>query len=229
MKINFNKSWVIAKINFRHLKLAYIITILTVLSGISNLIQYLFIPSNNKYVDSANYLYMLVILAPIFVPALNFRKIMHLNGKKLDFYWGSLINYCIIAAVVSFLNIVLYLQCKAIFGPNLTVWNLVSLFGWMRHGVAAAFFQQFAFLILAAIAIHTLVSIQTFWFGWAADAILAAVISVFIPIPVLRQSLLWFFNLIIFNDNAFLQIIVCLLLAAVIYSLYLPALQRKKI
>lgn len=229
MNINFNKAWVIAKINFQHLKLAYIITAVTVIAGTSNLIQFLISSTNNKYTDSANYLYLAVILASIFIPALNFKKIMHLNGKKLDFYWGTLINYVIIAAVVSLANIALFLLCKSIFGHILIIWNTVGLFGWISHGVVIAFFQQFLFLLLSAVFIHTLTTIQTFWFGWVTDAVLTAIISVFTPIPVLRQALLWFFNMIIFNSNAFVQIISCLVLSAAIYALDLLVLQRKKI
>ena len=122
MNINFKKSWVIAKINFRYSKLTYIITAVTVLAGTSNLIQYLVFhdQSSNRIVDSANYLYLALILAPIFIPALNFRKIMHLNGKKFDFYWGALINYGIIAAVVSLANIILF------FDMQITLWLAVK-------------------------------------------------------------------------------------------------------
>lgn len=229
MNINFNKAWAVAKINFKNLKLVYIITAVTVIAGTSNLIQYLVNPSNNKYVDSANYLYLAVILASIFIPALNFRKIMHLNGKKLDFYWGTLINYVMISAVVSLANITLFLMCKSIFGTRLIIWNTVELFGWMRHGVAVAFLQQFFFLLLLAIVIHTLTSMQNFWFGWVTDIVLAAIISVFTPIPVLRNALIWIFNMIIFNRYAAVQIISCFVLSTVIYALYLSVLKREKI
>jgi hypothetical protein len=229
MNINFKKAWVIAKINFSHLKLAYIITAVTVVAGTSNLIQFLISPTNNTYVDSANYLYLAIILAPVFIPALNFRKIMHLNGKKLDFYWGTLINYGIISAVVSLANIILFLICRSIFGSRLIIWNTVALFGWLDHSIVTAFFQQFFFLLLSAIVIHTLTTMQTFWFGWVTDAVLVAIISVFTPIPVLRGALIWFFNMIIFNSNVFVQILSCLILSAAVYSLDLLVLQRKKI
>ena len=231
MNINLKKAWVIAKINFRYSKLTYIITAITVLAGTSNLIQYLIFndQSQNTYVDSANYLYLAVILAPIFIPALNFRKIMHLNGKKLDFYWGALINYVIIAAVVSLSNIILFMLCKSILGSRLVIWNTVALFGWMSHGIVIAFLQQFFFLLLAAIFIHTLTTMQTFWFGWVTDAVFAAIISVFTPIPVLRNALIWFFNMIIFNGNALIQILSCVILSLAVYSLDMLVLQRKKI
>lgn len=231
MSINFKKAWVIAKINFSHLKLVYIVTAVTVLAGTSNLIQYLFFNdhSSNTYVDTANYLYLAVILAPIFIPALNFRKIMHLNGKKLDFYWGTLMNYVIIAAAVSLSNIILFMLCKSILGSRLIIWNTVALFGWMSHGIVIAFFQQFLFLLLLAVSIHTLTTFQTFWVGWAADIVIAAIISVFTPIPILRSALVCFFNLIIFNANVAVQMISCLVLAFLFYAAGLLALRRKKI
>ncbi|MFA9380000.1 MAG: hypothetical protein ACERKO_02960 [Acetanaerobacterium sp.] len=229
MKINFNKAWVISKINFRHLKLTYIITAVLVLAGCSNLIQYRIVPTQGAYIDMANYLYAAVVLAAIFIPALNFRKIMHLNGKKIDFYWGALINYAILSAVVSFADIILFLISKAIFGSRFPVVNLVEIFGWLSHGVAAAFFQQFFFLLFTAVFIHTLTTMQTFWFGWVTDVLLIAIISVFIPIPPLRAALVWFFYMIIFNGNALVQILSCLILSAAIYSLDLLVLHRKKI
>lgn len=227
MKINLNKAWVIAKINFQHLKLTYIITAILVLAGCESLIEH-GINSSGKYVAIGNYLYMAVILAAIFIPTLNFKKIMHLNGKKLDFYWGALINYAIISSVVSLTNIILFLMLRAFLDTQLSL-DLVQVFGWISHGVVIAFLQQFFFLFLAAIFIHTLTTMQTFWFGWVTDVVLVAIISVFTPIPTLRSALVWFFNMIIFNGNAFVQILSCLILSAVIYILDLLVLQQKKI
>jgi hypothetical protein len=229
MNINFNKAWVIAKINIKHSKLTYIITVVLVLAGCSTLIQDLIVPSNGIYVDMANYLYIAIILSAIFIPTINFRKIIHLNGKKLDFYWGALINYVILAAVVSLTNIILFLICKVLFGNQLSIANLVQVFGWFSHGVVIAFFQQFIFLLLTAIFIHTLTTMQTFWFGWVTDVVLTAIICVFTPIPPLRATLVWFFNMIIYNSNAFVQILSCLILSVTIYYLNLLVLRRKKI
>jgi hypothetical protein len=177
----------------------------------------------------ANYLYIAIILSAIFIPTINFRKIIHLNGKKLDFYWGALINYVILAAVVSLTNIILFLICKVLFGNQLSIANLVQVFGWFSHGVVIAFFQQFIFLLLTAIFIHTLTTMQTFWFGWVTDVVLTAIICVFTPIPPLRATLVWFFNMIIYNSNAFVQILSCLILSVTIYYLNLLVLRRKKI
>lgn len=223
------KAWTIAKINFRHLKLAYIIATVLVLAGCSNLIQDFFIAPPNGYVDLANYFCVVGILSAVFIPSLNFQKIMHLGAKKMDFYWGALINYGIFSVAVSFANVLLYSLEKNVVGPRFFVLNLVEIFGWFQNGPVLAFFQQFFFLLLVTVFIHTLTTFQTFWIGWAADIVIAAIICVFIPIPILHPVLIWFFNLIIFNANTAVQIISCLVLTLVLYVAGLFALRRKRI
>ncbi len=225
-----NKAWTITKINFSHLKLVYIITGLAVLAGGYNLFEFLTYEyrPHIEFVDCANYVYLAVILAAVFIPAVNFKRIMHLNGKRLGFYWGALLNYVMIAATASLLNIVLFELFQSLFGSKLVIYNLIEIFGWINHGVLLAFFQQFFFLLLLAVAIHTFTSMQTFRIGWAVDIAIIAVISVFTPIPMLRGALIWFFDTIIYQDVA-VQIISCIVLTAGLYALYLPILQRKTI
>lgn len=230
MNVNFNKAWAISKINFRHLKAAYIITICLVLIGIANLILIMAgVNVSSGIVDPGNYAYGAAIFAPIFIPAINFKKIMHLNGKKTDFYWGTLLNYIIIAAVVSFADILLYIVTKNTCSFYGYVINLVQAFGWFAHGIIPAFFQQFFFLLLFEIFIHTLTAAQSFWFGWVADVALVAIISVFTPIPALRSALVWFFYMIIFNPTVMIQIISCIVLSAFLFALYLLVLKKQRI
>lgn len=228
MNVNFNKAWAISKINFRHLKAAYIITICLVLIGIANLILIMArVNVSSGIVDPGNYAYGAAIFAPIFIPAINFKKIMHLNAKKTDFYWGALFNYIIIAAVVSFANILLYIVTKNTCSSYGYVLNLVQAFGWFAHGIVPAFFQQFFFILLFEIFIHTLTAMQTFRFGWFTDVVLVAIISVFTPIPVLRSALVWFFYMIIFNPTVMIQIISCIVLSAFLFALYLLTLKKQ--
>jgi len=223
------KTWMVAKINFRQLNTAYIITCGFILIGVYNIISCLLGLTDNNYVDMGNYLYVLAIYAPIFIMARNFKRIMHLNGNKRDFYWGALLNYGIIAATVSLLNIILFVLTEVVFGSRLVIWNLVAVFGWWNHGVIVAFAQQFFFLLLIETFIHTLTSMQTRWYGWVTDILLVAIISVFIPIPALRNLLVSFLNTIIFHPNVLVQITCCLSLSIAIYGLNLLILQRKKI
>jgi hypothetical protein len=142
MNINFNKAWVISKINFRHLRATYIITGCMLLAGIINLILIMVLSIDSQGIlDPGNYAYAAATFAPIFIPAINFKKIMHLNGKKTDFYWGTLFNYMIIAAVVSFVDILLYIITKNTCSFYGYIINLVQVFGWYTHGIVPAFFQ----------------------------------------------------------------------------------------
>lgn len=230
MNVNFKKAWAISKINFRHLRSTNIITGCLLLVGITNLILIVAqVNVSSGIVDPGNYAYAAAIFAPIFIPAVNFKKIMHLNGKKVDFYWGALFNYIIIAAAVSLVDILLYVFTKNTFSAYGSDLNLVQAFGWFSHGIVVAFFQQFFFILVFEIFINTLTALQTFRFGWITDVALVAVISVFTPIPVLRSALVWFFSMIIFNPLVIVQIISCIVLSAALYALYLLILKMQRV
>ncbi|MEN6313876.1 MAG: hypothetical protein ABFD25_06475 [Clostridiaceae bacterium] len=224
-----NKVLAIIKINFMQSKLAYILTSIIFLLICGNIIIQYGSNPGNRSVSAGNYLYLLIIFAAIFIPTVNFKKFMHLNARKIDFYWGSFFNYIAFSAAVSISNLIVFYTADRFFGTRITIWNLVKIFEWSNNGMMLTFLQQFAFLLLTAVFIHTLTSMQTFWFGWTIDAVLAAVISIFIPIAPLKAVLAGFFNIIIFNNNSCLQIIACLGLSAAIYALNYIVLLRKKI
>jgi len=154
---------------------------------------------------------------------------MHLNGNKKAFYWGAILNYGIIAAGISLIVIIFFVFTKAVFGSQLIINNLVDVFGWWQHGTVIAFFQQFLFLLLIEVFVHTLTSIQNRWYGWVVDGVLLAIIGIFIPVPELRNVLAGFFDMIIFHSSVLTQMISCFALLTISYLLYLPILQRKKI
>lgn len=229
MKSSHNKACSVMKINFRFLLPAYIVTAAFFVVGIYNIISCLTGLTDNYYVDMANYLYTLAVVAPIIIVARNFKKIMHLNGAKTHFYWGALLNYGMIASSVSLLCILFFAATKTLFGSRLIVLNLADVFGWWKHGVIIAFIQQFCFLLLVQAFLHTLTSIQNRWYGWITDGLLAVILCVFIPLPELRRFLINFFDMIIFNSNAMVQIASCLVLSSVFYMLYLLELRRKEL
>lgn len=227
--MNKKKAWVVAKINFRFLLPAYIVTAVLIIIGVWNLIASSTGITGNYYAEMGNYLYALAVFAPVFIAGRNFKRIMHLNGKKCDYYCGCLMNYVVISAAASLLNIILLSISKLLFGSQLVIQSLAEVFGWLNHGVIIGFCQQFFFLLLIAVFVHTLTEMQSFWFGWVTDVLLVAIISVFTPIPMLRGILIGFFNMIIFHPNALVQIICCLVLTVGIYALDLLVLRRKKI
>ena len=229
MKMSRNVAWAVAKINFQHLLPAYIVAAVFFAVGIYNIIACLTGLTDNYYVDMANYLYVLTVVAPIIIVARNFKRIMHLNGSKRGFYWGALLNYCIIAAAVSLLGIIFFVLTEVVFGSRLVILNLVKIFGWWQHGAVIAFAQQFFFLLLVEVLFHTLTSIQNRWYGWLVDGVFVAIICIFIPVPELRKLLVSFFDMVIFHTNAMTQITCCLALSSAVYLLYLPILKRKKL
>lgn len=228
MKNNFSKACSVMKINFRFLLPAYIVTALFFAVGIYNIISCLSGFTDNYYVDMANYLYTLAVIAPIIIVARNYTKVMHLNGDKISFYWGTLLNYGVIASTVSLLCILFFVVTKSLFGSQLIVLNLADVFGWWKHGAIIAFIQQICFLLLIQVFLHLLTSIQNRWYGWIADGLLVAILCVFIPIPELRRFLISFFDMIIFNSNAMIQIASCLVLSSMLYLTYLLELRRKE-
>jgi hypothetical protein len=235
--------WKTAKINLKNLKAPYVITAVTAALLLANLIVYVILTlngvntSDQGFISGGNALWLLPVLAGIHIPAKNFRRTISLGGKSRNFFWGSLECYAILSAVASFFNVLIFctidtfIQKAGYFDANFFFFfvNLVEVFGWIRHGVIAAFFQQFAFLFLFAVFTHTLTAMQDKWYGWAADILLVAIISVFTPIAPLRSALAWFFNLILTHSNSFLQIFACLILATAIYSLNKPIFARKAI
>lgn len=232
-----NKSLVVAKTNFRNLKLAYIITAIVIGCLFIQDIVYIILALFNIYpgassstVGMGNYLYLLILLSAIFIPSLNFRKVMNLGGKRNDFFAGCLINYVIISAAVSLASIIFYYTYESFIMTYYDDWtlNVLYWFGWIKNGPVIAFFQQFAFLFLVASVVHTLTAAQDKWYGWVADLLIVAIISVFTPIAALREALIWFFNMIIFT-TAPVQIFSCLILAVAIYALNKLILARKVI
>ena len=227
----------VAKLNLKNLNVPYWVTGITTLLILVQTIIDMLVINNNTEISVGCYLWLLPVMAAIFIPAKNFRRMLNLGGKRENFFWGSLMAYAILACAVSLVNVVF----SYVFDPLIEavgkvdpvffggIVNLVEVFGWTRYGAVVAFIQQFAFLFLFSVFVHTLTASQDKWYGWAADVLIVAIISVFTPIKALRDAEAWFFNLILFHPNAILQIAACMVLAAGIYSLNKPIFSRKAI
>lgn len=246
--------WTIARMNLKNIRIPYFVTGLVFVAVFVQSIIYLIIAAasgnfgQQLNISSGNYFWLIVLMAAIFIPAKNFRRIVNLGGKRNGFFWGSMITYVVLAGAVSIVNTIFFytferylintgyyigyqafIQNTSLMDNYCVSVNLIELFGWSSNGMFFAFIQQFAFLLLLASVIHTLTAMQGKWYGWATDILIAAILATFIPISVLRPALLAFFNLIIYNSNAFLQITSCSVLAIVIYALSKPILSRKVI
>lgn len=221
---NLKKYRAVAKVNFKCTAwVAYLITGFCLLAGIANVIMAVYFPNlSSGGVAPSNYLYMLCILMPIFIASINYTKLMNIGVKKKVFLWGSAINYIVLSAVISLICIAEFY----LFDVHLPIYNLVGVFGWNTN-IFTAFFCSFAFLLLFQVIVHTLTFMQTKWYGWVADIAIVAIISVFTPIPALRQAEAFFFNLIIFAKPAIVQIAVCLALSAGFYLTNLFYLKKR--
>ena len=227
----------IAKLNLKNIDVPYWVTGITALLILVQTIIDTIIINNNSEISVGCYLWMLPVMAAIFIPAKNFRRIVNLGGKRGNFFWGSLMTYAILACVVSFVNVLFnfvfdpLIETSGGFDPVFLggIANLIEVFGWTRYGAVVAFLQQFAFLFLFSVFVHTLTAAQGKWYGWAADVLIVAIIAVFTPIKPLRDAEAWFFNLILFHPNALLQIAACMILSTGLYALNKPIFSRKAI
>ena len=225
---NIKKVWTVTKVNFRYSTwIAYLVTFICLLGGISNYITAKFVEQDNSITSVGNYLYILCLMAPILLASINYSKLMHIGVNKKTYLKSCIIIYVVFSAVVSLLDIVCYYFIDLPLESEIKqIFNLIKIFNWDTN-VLTAFFCQFAFLFLLQSVVHTLTFIQTKWYGIMADVLIVAIISVFTPIAVLRQAEVFFFYMIIFIKPAIAQIGICLGLSALILWTNLFYMKRR--
>ena len=215
------KALFIAEINLRQIKMAYYITmaifLFTLFTGI---------------VTAGNTLVVLPVIAAIIIPANNFRKIINIGGKRHDFFIGTLFVYALLAAFVALVNLLIFYTANISYPLDYNdgryhfdySYTIIEVIGFFGRGPVVSFIQMFVSLSFLAVLTHTLTSIQGKWYGWVANAAIIITIGILISVfYTLRSALFWFFQ------NAFSQILLCLLLAAAVYALSKPVLERKEI
>ncbi|MBZ2174018.1 hypothetical protein K8M07_01950 [Schnuerera sp. xch1] len=230
-----NRVWIVSKVNIRNQKVAYMITLVAfLLMTIPSIIQVLQAGPNEYFeksylLSSGNMLYVLLLVSPIFICKTNFTRFMHLNGRKVDYIRGTFLTYVILAVVVSIANHIFYFTLDQSWKETFQVINLIEVFGWINNGVFFSFLQESAFLLLLAIFIHTLTTMHDSWIGWIIDLLLIVLFGLSLTISPFIEIRTWFFNLIIFASNAWIQIIVCLMLILPIYKINKYYLGKKNI
>ena len=198
-------------------KISYIVTALVVVCATS---------SGETVLSNGNYTWLLAVFAPFFFVFYDFSRLMHLGASKRDYFFASLISYGLLAFGISLLNTLIHLVIDPAYQAQ-TVINMMDVCRWTENGIVTAGVQQMCFLFLVMVFLHVLLSMQAHWYGWLTDAVLAAIICVFTPIAPLRSVLGEFFSLIMFNPDAVLHIVVCLLLSAALVFAGLAVLRRK--
>jgi len=233
-------SWSVARLHFKNIRVAYIVAgicvglmlVQIIVGVILNAYGIQMNGPDSQSISLAFYLWLMLLIAAIIMPLGNFSRILNLGAKRADYFWGTIESYVVLSGAASLVGVLCnYLVDNPVnkWAQIGTFWTAPGVFGWAAHGPVVAFLQQWAFLLLFAVFIHTLVAAQDRWYGWVADVVIVAIISVFTPIAPLRHAEAWFFNAILFQPNALLQILSCLVLAAAIYALSKPVLNRRVI
>ncbi|EOS58896.1 hypothetical protein C814_02194 [Anaerotruncus sp. G3(2012)] len=198
-------------------KISFIITALVVLCATS---------SGDVVLSNGNYTWLLAVLTPFFFVFYDFTKLIHLGASKKDYFYGCLISYGFLAFCISLVNTAIHLLIDPAYSAQ-TVINMMDVCKWTENGIIIAGLQQVFFLLLAMVFLHVLLSMQPYWYGWLADAVLVAIICIFTPIVSLRGILVHFFQITMFNSNALLHIGICLLLSVMLSFGGLVVLKRK--
>ena len=198
-------------------KISFIITALVVLCATS---------SGDVVLSNGNYSWLLAVFTPFFFVFYDFTRLMHLGTSKKDYFSGCLISYVFLAFCISVVNTIIHLLIDPVY-PAQTVINLMDACQWTKNGILVAGLQQMFFLLLVMVFLHVLLTMQPYWYGWLADAVLVAMICIFTPFASLRNVLAGFFRLIMLNGNAILHIGICLLLTAALSFGGLAVLKRK--
>lgn len=198
-------------------KISFIITALVVLCATS---------SGDVALSNGNYTWLLAGMTPFFFVFYDYTKLMHLGSSKKDYFSGCLISYGILAVLISLVNTLIHLLIDPAYSAK-TVINMIDVCQWTENGLVVAGIQQIFFLLLIMIFLHVLLSMQPHWYGWLADAVLIAIISIFTPIAPLRAVLGGFFQIIMLNSNAVLHIGVCFLLCVILSLAGLFILKKK--
>lgn len=198
-------------------KISFVITALVVLCATS---------SGDVVLSNGNYTWLLAVLTPFFFVFYDFTKLMNLGASKKDYFFACLISYVFLAFFISLANTVIRLLIDPVYSAQIVI-NMMDVCKWTENGIIVAGLQQMFFLLLVMVFLHVLLSMQAHWYGWLTDAVLVAIICIFMPVAPLRAILAGFFKIIMLNSNAVLHFCICLLLCTALSLGGLVVLKRK--
>ena len=227
-----DNTWGMARINWRFSYVAYVVATIGLLGGLVNYVMSFFTDtSDNESLALGNYLLLLPVGIALFVCARNFRKLMHLGGRRMDFFRSGWITFTVPAVMVSAVMVVLHWTLDRYMvtaGRMSLALDLLTVFGFADRGIVIAFLQMLAWTLAVCSLVWTLALIQGRWYGWLVDVLLIVIISVGTPVASLRVALVWFFDVTIFGPWA-IQVLACLVLAAAVYAASLIPIRSKSL
>ncbi len=222
----FAVSWV----NFRYTTwIAYLAAGICVIAMIVDLFVDTVMGSKDIFTISPySMLYIIPLIAPVLIATVNYGKLMNIGVKKKTFFSACALNYVIFALIISIVGTLAYYFVDIPLNKiGYNFYGIIDIFGW-NTSIFDTFFSQLTFILLIQATVHTLAFMQTKWYGWAADILIAAVVSVFTPIPVLRGAEMFFFEKTMFARPAIIHILICLIMAVLFYLTNLLYLRHRE-
>ena len=179
--------------------------------------------------SSGNAWYLLLIVAPVLVATRHVTKVMHLNAAKEVFLGGAVLLYALLAAGVSAANHAFHYSLDQSWSQTFQVVNLAETFGWTSNGPLISLVQQFAYLLMVALGVHCLASVQKSWKGWSFDLLLVALFSASLVVDPLLSVRTWVVELLVLHSNAVVQVVSCLVAVVLLYAISLTVLRRQEL
>lgn len=179
--------------------------------------------------SSGNAVYAVMVIAPVVVASGHLPKVMHLNATKDAFLAGALLLHGLLAAVVSVVNLAVHYSLDRSWAQTFQVVNIAERVGWTDHGPLVAFVQQGLLLLVVALGVHCLTSLQRSWVGWTLDVVLITLLGLSLVVEPFVSARARVLDLLVLHQSALVQITVCLLAAGLLYGLSRAVLHRREI
>lgn len=230
-----SRYWAVTRLSLSNLTLAWAVLLAVfALFTIPSVIQVVQAGPDEYFeksylLSSGNAFYVLLFIGPAVVAARHLTKVMHLNAAKESYLGGAVLLYGLLAVGVSAANHAVYYTLDQSWAQTFQVVNLAAVLGWTSNGALVGFVQQFAFLFVVAVAVHTLASLQRTWLGWSIDLVLIGVFSVSLVMEPLVSMRVWLFDMVAMHTSPLIQVGSCLVAAVLLCGAALFVLRRKEL
>ncbi len=185
---------------------------------------------NQIEVSHGNIMMALLVVMPILVPLVVYRKAKRENISSSAYYVGAILSYVVAAAAMSVLNIAWYQVEQTMLSQQIQYLNFIDVFGWGQFDNFGMFMYQGTAFLLVMACLHLLFSVHgklgfAIWFAAIAS------LSVGLSVDMLREKIANGLTYLLFNDTwmevSVMMAIAAGVLAAVSY-LFIVTKNRKK-
>ena len=223
----FNKIWAVAKQNLKYgTRKVYVISfLLFALVLIYNICNW---PNSfNKNITSAAcFLFVVPLLAPIVIASTNYTSIMNMGVSKKLYAKACLLDYLLLAALVSLANTLFYFILDKPNDKVLThIYNFIFIYGW--DNVFIAFICQLLLIFAIEIVVHTITAMQRKWYGILVDIGIVALCLFGYKKPMYFESIM--ISIFKVNKDLLQFLLLGLFVASLVYwGVYVYIKRRQK-